>query len=275
MPVDVLFVEGKLDAELLTQVLGGSPTVEMKGGKRSLPMIARDAHGKKDVSGKASVVRYLRDRDFDFEPAGPGMAPSVDSCMGNEPLGWRWRRHSMENYLLEPAITCAALKADESSYRAALVDAGRRIQHYQAARWAIGVARRALPPYYELETKPEGADEFFLPKDLQEDAAKSWAVEQVKTFAARVVPVLEEASISTSFDRYVMRFESEVCRSEEAVLIWFSGKDLIVALRDWWSALGVGDPGNLRARIRDWMWRNPGEALAALPEWQELVGLLR
>jgi hypothetical protein len=132
-----------------------------------------------------------------------------------------------------------------------------------------------LPPHYKLETKPAGKHEFFLPEDLREDACREWAATQVQAFASRVVPVLDEESVLNDFHRHMNRFKSEISPSAEAVLVWFSGKDLMVAMKDWWIGLGVPGPDNLRTRVHLWMWNHPEETLAALSEWQELVRLLR
>ena len=271
MPVNRLLVEGHLDAEVLSAVCAGNPTVEpAMASKNALEPRVRTER-RKGVKG----LLYLRDRDFDFEPPTQFNRPCEDRFDGDDLLGWRWCRHSMENYLLEPAIVCAALSVQESPYRLALIDAAKRIQYYQAARWAVGIARRALPPFYELRTYPEGLSDFSLPDDLARNACETWVVTQVKTFVDRVTPPLGQASVIESFRSRVVLFESQVTGTAEAILIWFCGRDLMVALRDWWARLDVAGPKDFCNRLRDWTRTYPEEALKAIPEWQGLLDTLR
>ena len=103
MPIAKLFVEGKLDSEVLAPVLGGSPTVQQGGNKHALKPRARIEHCENRIA-----AGYLRDRDFDFDPPANLSNPTVDYMEGGVPIGWRWCRHEIENYLLEPAIIHAA-----------------------------------------------------------------------------------------------------------------------------------------------------------------------
>lgn len=278
MLVTKLLVEGELDAQLLFSVCTGGPVIEAaKASKDALAPRVREERHKEKLNGGLEKVFYLRDRDFDFEPPDHPNRPCEDKYDENQVLGWRWCRHSIENYMLEPTIACAALDSKEDRYSGALKQAGKRIQFYQAGRWAIGTARRALPPNYDLRTQPDGADEFFLPKteEMSKEAARNWARVQVKEFVDRVRPALSETSIGQSFDQHTRRFEKDVCDSVEATLVWFSGKDLMLALKDWWSSLGVAGPNDFRNRLRDWMREHPEEVLSALPEWQAFLEIMR
>lgn len=134
MPVARLFVEGDLDAEVIASLLVTEllrVVVEKGGPKRSLPPKARDAR-KKGVQ-----ACYLRDRDFDFDPPADLTRPSVDrpvDKLKGDVLGWRWCRHELESYLLEPRLVAQATNWDEAAYSAELLRAAQYIQSYTAAR---------------------------------------------------------------------------------------------------------------------------------------------
>ena len=237
MPVTRLLVEGELDAQLLAPVFAGNPVVEpIKSSKNALAPRTRTERQK-----MGPCVSYLRDRDFDYKPPTQLNQPTVDKTDNTSVLGWRWRRHSIENYMLEPSIGCAALGVENEPYCETLCESGNRIKYYQAARWAIGIARSALPPYYELRTQPDEANEFYLPSDdgLTQDATKNWVLGHVETFADRVQPNLKADSITQSYDKYVAIFENEEIIAVETVLLYFSGKDLMLALEPWWLPLGI------------------------------------
>jgi len=138
MPVTRLLVEGELDAQLLAPLFAGNPVVEpIKSSKNALAPRTRTERQK-----MGPCVSYLRDRDFDYKPPTQLNQPTVDKIDNDSVLGWRWRRHSIENYMLEPGIVCAALGVENEPYCEALCESGNRIKYYQAARWAIGIARR-------------------------------------------------------------------------------------------------------------------------------------
>ncbi|WP_169829369.1 hypothetical protein [Desulfatibacillum aliphaticivorans] len=192
-------------------------------------------------------------------------------------LGWRWSRHSMENYMLEPGIICAALSQDLDVYRDALIQGGDAIKYYQAARWAIGKVRQSLPPSYKLQTGVDEKKDFLIPvkDELSRDKSNRWLIDQVQTFATQILPKLEQAAIVKSFDEYANLFEAQVINSHSSILTYFSGKDLMTALKPWWSPLKIQGPGDFRARIRDWMIANPESVLGFLPEWQVLLDVMQ
>src|SRR5690242_15433111 len=104
MPVATLFVEGELDEQLLRPILSGNPVVERGGSKGSLFPQAMAESKRRGVD-----VRYLRDRDFDFEAPLDRSHPSIDRNHQNRTVGWRWSRHSVENYLIDPDVVVAAI----------------------------------------------------------------------------------------------------------------------------------------------------------------------
>ncbi len=267
MPVTRLLVEGRLDAAVLAAVCRGTPLVEPRGPKHALRAIARE---EQERTGEQ--VQYLRDRDFDFEPSGSGASPvRLDSW------GWCWARHEIENYLLDPAVVVRAIPEMEMhAYVAALKSVARAVAPYQAARWAIGLARKALPPHYELTTSPEALNELELPEFAGDvDGYRQWLREHVGAFFDRVKAALEPERVDGSFLEKVAVFTDGLVDDESKVLVWFSGKDLLSGLKPWLQQIGVESPGTFRARLRDWVINHPAKALDVLPEWAALLRLLR
>ena len=154
MPVNQLFVEGNLESEVLTPIFKGSPVVRQGGSKNSLkPRAATERRENRVNAG------YLRDRDFDFDPPADTTAPTIDGRDKSTPVGWRWCRHEIENYLIEPSLVAEAITIPTADFEQVLRDVGTEIRSYQAARWTVGCVRRSLPPHYDLKTRPEGLNE--------------------------------------------------------------------------------------------------------------------
>lgn len=276
MPVRrTLLVEGKLDAQILGALFQGDPAVPAEfASKNALSPKARDEQKK------GLRVYYIRDRDFDHDPPSDCSMPEADTFdrdRKNAILGWRWCRHSMENYLLEPALVAAATALDEIEYRSALAEASGTIRHYQAARWTKGIARRTLLPPHAYQTCPDGSedDDFFLPATLSGDASWEWVRASSEAFIQNISGALSEQALRGHFEIKCAHFSDDFVRSSEQVLLWFSGKNLLQALEPWLKKLNYPNPGAFRARIRDWIQRNPEETLRLLPEWQNFLNMLR
>lgn len=275
MPVDVLLVEGELDAQLLGAVFAGRPVVEAaKASKNALAPRVRTERRK----GKPAY--YLRDRDFDYDPPEGASSPTVDTVDREHDdaiLGWRWCRHEIENYMLEPAVVARALHVAQEEFTEALVRSGMRIRHYEAARWSVGRARRRLPPLYRLETRPKGAAnrEFYLPDDPTEGRMRDWAVQHVSEFREGISPHLRSERVAANFETLRDVLSDKALSSVQHILLWFSGKDLLATLSEWLKARGFDGPGEARSVIRDWMIEHPDDTLAALEEWRGFRDCLR
>lgn len=255
--------------------------VEPGGSKGSLKPKARDARG-----GKQPVLAcYIRDRDFDRDPPAELSAPLVDAYVAkgsDDVLGWCWCRHEIESYLIDPRLVAKAAPALAAGFAAALLEAAGRIQTYTAARWAVGVARRGLPPLKELPTRPA-----FLTAEFEvvprwfgvQTEALEWATGHTSEFGQGVGRCLSATAI-------VERFEEELALTTTAIaaarsgsfdvlLARFPGKDLMAALdRSAYRPLG-GNPVDLRRALRDWLRAHPDEALALFSEWEALRKLLQ
>lgn len=276
MPVTTLFVEGDLDAQLLAPFLAGAPAIEKGGSKNALAPRIRQERARK-VQGAKPDPRYLRDRDFDFLPEMTSAQPVEDKTEAGLALGWRWARHEIESYMLEPHFVTQCLCIDQGAYESALVEAARTIKFYQAARWTIGQARTPLPPPYKFGTSPDDRNgrEFYLPGALDSGCLREWARAHARSFLERISPELDEEKIGRAFDDFISRFSDDFLQTPENVLVWFSGKDLIKALEPWLLEGGVLSTGDFRIKLRDWMTSHIEDVTEHLSEWRALRNLLR
>jgi hypothetical protein len=260
MPVTKLLVEGDLDTEILAGLCGGAPAVEKRGGKYGLPgMVQRER-----ASTANPGIYFLRDRDFDFEPAANSPhAPSPMLSGDQKLLGWRWFRHSLENYLLEPVIAAEALHRERVEWERLIERAGQAIRFYQAARWTMGQARAQLPPSRKLRTSVTDA-EFGLPENLSVEASRTWCLAAASEFIAPVQSAFDPQVLKAAFESYRVKFEAFAAAD---ILVWFSGKDILSHIAN---QLNVSSPKEVRNRLRDWVRNHPEKALELLPEWKAL-----
>lgn len=273
MPVSRFLVEGKLDIEVLGSLLAGVTTVDPRPtSKGSLAPRARDL--RRDTGQTAC---YVRDRDFDFLPPADLGQPTIDTTVAGAILGWRWCRHEIENYLIDPGIINATFGWDRATFEAQLIDSARSIKHYQASRWTVGQARQVLPPAREFPNKPtECADhDFRLPADLTQAGTANWVQAQAATFLANVQAALAPAALSAELTVHSDRLTDAFLGDVTNVLVWCSGKDLLTGLIPWLQATHGLHPSQLRTRVRDWIKLNPDATLVLLPEWDTFRNLLR
>lgn len=269
MPLAKLFVEGKLDAELFNPILDGNPVLQRGGPKNSLKPRAKAERDDYRVS-----AGYVRDRDFDFDPPTESTQPTIDSHEGGVPFGWRWCRHEIENYLLEPRLMGAALGWPVEEIEAAIRQSARQIRVYEAARWTIGSVRRALPPHYDLKTRPDDLNELAVPS-LDVTTIRQWAIESIECHRVLIVAAMEPAAVHAKMDSFVLRFDDAFVNDVPNVLLWFSGKDILAGMADWLANRMVANPGLLRAAIRDWVIAHPSRTIELLPEWGAFVEAVR
>lgn len=270
MPITKLYIEGNIESEILNPILQGSPVLQQGGSKNALRPRARAERQENRVA-----AGYLRDRDFDFDPPVDLSTPSVDDKEGEIPYGWRWCRHEIENYLLEPALVSEAMGWPDNEIEAAIRQAARNIRNYQAARWTVGVVRRSLPPQYELRTRPDGLSDIALPAGLDRRSVEGWAVDNIRTHRERIVATTDPLWIQETFDDFSVRFDADFLSDAAKILLWFSGKDILAGLDDWLKAKATANAGLFRANIRDWIIANPERTIELLPEWANLRRALR
>lgn len=276
MPLTKLFVEGSLDHQVLNGVFQGSPLLKVGGSKNALgPQARRD---RENEEGSKLAAGYLRDRDFDFEPPSDLTQPTPDAQDDKgRPFGWRWCRHAIENYLLEPAVVAEATGWSVESIVEAQLESARKIRDYQAARWTVGRIRQSLPPNYELDTRPASLKkkELALPPALDAATVHAWTTGTVSHFKAHLGSKLHPDRVEELLRAYEARFNEGFLTDIHQVLIWFSGKDLLAGLREWLEQRGCPSPKDLRSKLGDWVEWNPDRTLELLPEWQRLRDLVQ
>jgi hypothetical protein len=277
VPIVKLFVEGRLEVEAFAPILLGNPVPVLGGSQNSLSSRARnERHQDYKNPNKVTVdAGYLRDRDFDFDPPADLTRPTVDKVDAGVPFGWRWCRHEIENYLIDPVVVSEAMQWAMADVEQALRQAAITIRYYEAARWTIGIARRALPPHHELRTRPDGLNEIGLPPALDAAAVNAWASQSIDDHRAPMAAATDHAAVQASLQALAARFDDAFIADTGNILVWFSGKDLLAALADWIVAKGIANPGDFRARLRDWVIDNPVRAVELLPDWDGMIQLVR
>ncbi|MCL4219038.1 MAG: hypothetical protein KJ052_18810 [Candidatus Hydrogenedentes bacterium] len=273
MPVTTLLVEGELDAQILQPFFAGQPVLEAaKASKNALAPRARTER-QKGLTGTC----YLRDRDFDYLPPDDTAKPPVDKEEDGSILGWRWARHEIENYMLEPALVENCLGITDDSYRHEVSEAAKRISHYEAARWTIGQARSELPPIVKFQTRPDdsGRKEFYVPENLDKASMAEWATRHAAAFLEKVSQRLDKEFVKNTFGEFTERFADGLLDDSRNVLLWFSGKDLMAAISQWFEDNGIGSPREFRSRMRNWMSENTQVVLTEFPEWRKLMEAVR
>lgn len=270
MPIAKLFIEGNLESEVLNPICQGTPLLQRGGSKNSLrPRAITERRENKVVAG------YLRDRDFDFDPPLDLTKPSVDSDEDGVPFGWRWCRHEIENYLIDPSIVSEAMGWPVSEFEEVLQQTAQKIRHYEAARWTVGIVRRTFPPNYDLKTRPDRLRELDLPQALEANDVNAWASHNIESHRAGIVSATDSAAVQASLADCAARFDDAFVADVAKVLLWFSGKDLLAGMAGWLITKAVPNPGAFRASLRDWIIANHLRVLELLPEWSAMIRTLR
>src|SRR5258707_15438301 len=109
----------------------------------------------------------------------------------------------------------------------AIRQAAKKIRSYEAARWTVGIVRRALPPNYDLRTRPDGLNEIDLPPALDCAAVNSWALKSIADHRTPMAIATDPAAVQASLDSFSTRFNDAFVADTGKVLVWFSGKDLL------------------------------------------------
>lgn len=261
MPVDKLYVEGKLDNEIYTPLFSDAILIVRGVGKHSIRSQAKNDRDSQIRAG------YLRDRDFDFDPPQDMDVPTVDISDASGAWGWRLNRHEIESYLLDPRIVNAKFGIPVESWQTTICEAAKRIRWYQIARWTVGYARSKLPPNYKLQTQSDDVGEMRLPEDLSESASLDWCRATIRKFFVMIESCLSDNAVGNQIDTRSGLFAEAMLDDHQDVFRWCSGKDLFAAL----SAADLQitraqSPQSLCNILRDWVREHPDQFLRTFPE---------
>jgi hypothetical protein len=285
VPLRMLVVEGELDAVVMRQFLPTTVEVLIGGGKGSLKPKTTDRARVQMERGlrQVGISKYcfLRDRDFDFVPQdneklAEGVPFTSTSLSGNYLIeGYRWHRHELESYLIDPQVVCSRLSAiPETRYEEILCSAAKRIRFYQAARWTIGIAKEQLLKVKHPTTRPPYLKkEYRLPEDdrLNRESCRELAKSTVESYINQVNQI-GTPDTGILFDQFMDRFTEEFCENSTNVLEWFAAKDLVAAIFPALKKMGHFDnESQFVIACRDWVRDHPDDVRTFFPEWDQLI----
>lgn len=179
MSIKLLYVEGKIDSQILNALIseGGlrGITVSDKGSKEGLQ--SRVVH-ERERTGEEDIY-YLRDRDFDYDVV-LGVDSPIEIRRGGQIVGWHWCRHELENYLIEPGLLSRVFNESMDEIIETMISSANLIRSYEVARWTLGYSKRRgmLPPHYDLHTRPDivRSKELCVPIDWSSDDCMEWVM---------------------------------------------------------------------------------------------------
>lgn len=242
-----LVCEGLTDIDVLrpvlTRVLATDIIVEPARGEASAASVA--IH----LRQQAGVAAYVRDRDYRTRS-------QADASYTDGKPGFYWRRHSIENYLIQPEVIIAAfdhlrnsmadlpngapdwvstLPTESADVVSMLTECAALLAPREAARLALWRLREKLnddPGPVQLREPP-------LPNpEHTSDVAESRLalVDEVARFkksaeATFVLQSLTDTAISQRFESEYERITSEEYVGQSTFLEEFHGKDILKAFR--------------------------------------------
>ena len=270
MPLTTLLCEGQsksLDPVVLGALCAGSPLlIHPVGGKLSLGAHhAGFIHGRR-VSDDA--CKALRDRDFDYEPR-VDEPELVEWKWSDRVIGWRWKRHELESYLVDPALAKVALEKHHAAltaiYDEVFLRAVERVRPWAAARWTVGAVARE---HRRIDTRPD-PDAAKLPDESKSVAScRAWLHAHVDAHAERIPG---DAERDRRFDDRLAVISRTL--DVNGALLWFPGKDLLAAVAEAGAALGATTKtsGDLLKDLQEWVRDNPDRARELVPAFRAIV----
>jgi len=253
MPTTYLVCEGPSDAAVLTRVLVGG-TISVPG------LVVKAAHGSGLVRQVATylsretkdTVASVQDRDF-------RTLDEVERSWAPDSRRFIWRRHMVENYLLEPPLIASALErirrsprtkwpndlGDDTATAEVLLAEAARVEAPRHAGWmCIHEIRRELEPYgrrvFETPTgwvEPETANGWtdYIVSELQQSAAV-WGSRVGKAGA------IGQDCVGTMYKAALQAVTAADYVASRGCLTDFRGHRLLSELSRLLSARGVSPP---------------------------------
>ncbi|MGB8691699.1 MAG: hypothetical protein WCD53_30855 [Microcoleus sp.] len=242
----IIFCEGKpssLDYRLLNRVVDSLPgdrcTIVPVGSKFAFSTFADGYFSRNRAVNQKYIV--FRDRDFDVQPTPNCGLLQLDNRSGNKPVALSYRT-CVENYLLDADLihTYWTEKYNEKQENKtskwghqnspgadriseSIETSARKLQAYQAVRWALGDLVNMSAAREQLKTTWTNTGK--LPESLILQDCKNQALELVNQFRQAVESVTTE-KFEDNLVFYQQQFDQEEFWTQKQYLIWFNGKDI-------------------------------------------------
>lgn len=243
----IIFCEGKqasLDASLLNRIVENLSsdrlTIVPAGSKFNLSAFAQGFFSPNKVGDQKYII--FRDRDFDICPTEDIKLLEITNKKGNL-IAFSTHRTCVENYLIDANLihNCWNEKYEEKQQNPSskwghkespgvdiledwIESSARKLQEYQAVRWALGDLLQMSPARTQLKTTWTGGSGA-LPSSLTIDDCETEAKNLIEQFSQDVAVVTEEA-FESSLLKYRRKFSQPEFWTQKNYLIWFHGKDL-------------------------------------------------
>jgi len=268
-------VGAAIDSTLLRLCLAGRCLVRGEGSKDSM----RDSV----LGNRRSGIRAAAVTDGDFVPAWPGSPaePVVSLRRWNHRfneadvlLGWRWPRHEIENYLLDPALVETALGQIPPNFEEALEEARDQIACYQAARAALALSRpKGKMRILSTWGKRLGSGKHWMPdkSGLSEDACRKSIEERINEYGERRSISVDE--VLQRMDELMPDYQAGGSRYRD-YLRAYSGKDLLWQLAGWLRGTSHNNPTKFCHELLSELAGQVFDPASLFSEWAELQRLV-
>lgn len=187
---------------------------------------------------------------------------------GKTQIGWKWSRNTLENYLIDPIVVAKSLKSrrpDDLAYRQALEEARDSLTYYTAARYTLSRCRESFKVFLENQWgRKYSLDGHKLP----EVRTKQDCVNGIQAIVHEALAQRESFDFRAFFDEFLPSCSAAGERYSN-FLVYFSGKDLLIAMESQLKGMGYESAKSFRKMIVKsisdsddvWEW---------LDEWREL-----
>ncbi len=182
----------------------------------------------------------IRDRDFDFEPLenNQGLIP-----IPKQKNVFATHRASIESYFIDATLLHKYLvwlrntpmyqtKKDiylptANDIQTTINFAAKKIQSYQAVRWALAKLKSNNKFFFENKLVKEDGK---MPKQLDLAYCQTQAEKLIADFQCQTNTVNKE-KLNTYIEEFMQKFSANNFYEQEKYLIWFHGKDLKTMVR--------------------------------------------